>query len=129
MVPTLTVHGGSLHFCNSIGTYFWCRNLCEADDPHISSCDACQHYKEPGQGQREVPPRNETAIQGSNIAINLISPWKVNTGGRDIIIKALTVINICTTRRDVVQVGDSTRKQVTIHFENCWPQDTRDLFK
>jgi hypothetical protein len=47
--------------------------------------------------------------------INLIDPWKVNVGGSgDLIIKALTVINICTTLGKIICIDDSTTKQVSI---------------
>jgi hypothetical protein len=67
----------------------------------------------------------ELAIAWSNIAINLIAPWKITIGGIDLIIKALTVIDICTTLGKVIpavhdSTVDATSKQITMHFKICW---------
>jgi hypothetical protein len=106
----LTTHGGSLRLHDSIGAFFWCHNLPKSIQHNISTCDVCQCYKDLGQ----------EAIPRSNVAINLIELRKVNTGGRDLIIKSLTIINICTTLEEIIQTNDATSEQVTMCFENCW---------
>jgi hypothetical protein len=67
----------------------------------------------------------ELAIAWSNITINLNGPWKITIGGIDLIIKALTVIDICTTLGKVIpavddSTVDATSKQVTMRLKICW---------
>jgi hypothetical protein len=50
----------------------------------------------------------------------LICPCKVNVGGRDLIIKALIIIDICSTLGGIVQIDDATSKQVAMRFGNGW---------
>jgi hypothetical protein len=43
---------------------------------------------------------SKTAIPLVDAAVDLINPWKVMVGGKDLPIKALTIINICTALHD-----------------------------
>ncbi len=104
----LTAHGGSSRIRDSIGAFFWCSKLRESVEHYVSICDACQRYKDVGRGQGQLPPRNETAIPWSDVAVDLIGPWKVNNGGRELVIKALTVIDVCTCLNKIVQIDNGT---------------------
>jgi hypothetical protein len=53
-------------------------------------------------------------IPWSGIAVNLIGPWKVNIGGRSLIIKALTTLQV---------------NQLPCVSKIVGLQDTRDLFE
>jgi hypothetical protein len=61
------------------------------------------------------------AIPWSNAIINLIGPWKVSIGGRDLIIKTVTAIDVVwPTLAETIWVYYSTGVQGAIPFENCW---------
>jgi hypothetical protein len=87
---------------------------------HIEAYDACQRYKDVGQVQGQVTPRNETAVPWSDVAVNLIGPWEVDVGQQQLVIQALTTINVATTLFEITRIKEKSSEHILMKFENSW---------
>ena len=56
----------------------------------ISICEACQCSKLPGTGFGEPPTRNTLLLRWSQVAVDLIGPWKITVAAQAIQFRALT---------------------------------------
>jgi hypothetical protein len=70
--------------------------------------------------QSEAPPRNETSVPWSDVAVDLIGPWKVQVGERLLEISALTSIDIASTLGEIIRIEEKTSEHVFQKFENLW---------
>ena len=52
--------------------------------------------------------------------MDLIGPWKVKVGERDLVFQALTCIDTVTNLAEVVRIDNKSAAYIAMHFENEW---------
>lgn len=128
----MTSHGGQTRVRATIEAFFYYPNLRDKIQEHISTCDACQRFKEPGRIAGEAPPRNETAIPWSDVAVDLIGPWRIVVNDAILEFSALTSIDIATTLLEIVRVDEKNSDYIFNKFSTSWlaryPRPTRVIF-
>lgn len=117
---SLTGHGGITRVKESMSAYFWFPNLHDAVEAFIKTCDACQRYKSPGRIHGEAPARLELSDPWSEVAVDLIGPWKVLVDGRMLSVYALTSIDMATTLSEIIRIEDKTSEHIAMKFEQSW---------
>jgi transposase InsO family protein len=113
-------HVDSSQEYNSIRSIFWFPHMCRRIDAYVHSCDTCQRYKDAGQGQGELPPREDTSVPFEEVTVNLVGPWSINIEGNTLEIQALTIIDIATTLSEAVCIEDKSSQHISNLFENNW---------
>ena len=68
----------------------------------VNRCDSCQRYKAVVRGHGETAGREAAVLPWHDVAVDLIGPWEVNTGGQLLQLNALTIIDLVTNLVEVV---------------------------
>jgi len=129
---SITSHGGQTRTRQSIETFFYYPNLRDKIKEHIDACDSCQRNKDSGKIQGHAPPRDETAVPFSDVAVDLVGPWKVMVNGRIIEIFALSSICVASSLFELIRVDEKSSQHVWQKFVNSWlaryPRPLRVIF-
>ena len=104
----------------SIETFFYFPNLRQAIHEHISKCDACQRFKDQGPIHSQNPPRNETAVPWSDVAVEIIGPWTIDVNNTVFSFSALTAIDISTGLFEIKKIEEKTSDHAWQQFRNAW---------
>ena len=83
-------------------------------------CEECQKNKLLGAGYGLLPPRQAPFMLWSEVAVDLIGPWKIDLNGVEIEFKALTCIDPVTNLVEIMRVENQTAEHVAQQFENAW---------
>lgn len=84
-------------------------------------CDACQRYKVEGRGYGHLPARDVRTAPWEQVDVDLIGPWKVQTGtGRVYEFLALTSIDRVTGLPELIRIDNKTSEHVASKFEESW---------
>ena len=68
---------GMTRFNATIATHFYHPTSKARVEHIVTVCEACQRTKLPGTGFGELPPRNALLLPWSEVAVDLIGPWKI----------------------------------------------------
>jgi transposase InsO family protein len=113
-------HVGSSRLYESIAIHFYHPGLQNLIDELVSRCDTCQRYKLPGRGYGESPARQAPLTPWSEVAVDLIGPWKVTVRGQEIEFNALTCIDPVTNLVELCRISNKTAAHVGQMFKNSW---------
>ena len=80
----------------------------------------CQRKKLPGTGFGELPPRNALLLPWSEVAVDLIGPWKITVAAQAIEFRALTCIDTVTNLAEISRINNKTSEYIAMKFENDW---------
>eukprot|EP00957_Ditylum_brightwellii_P203516 15334982-Ditylum_brightwellii.AAC.1 len=76
--------------------------------------------RQPGPGYGMLPPRIAPLVPWSDIAVDLIGPWKLNIQGVEVEFNALTSIDLVSNLAEIVRFDNKTAEHVAQKFENSW---------
>ena len=77
------------------------------------NCDAYQHYRVDGRVMGYLPARDVRAAPWEQVVVDLIEPWKVQTGtGQIYQCLALTSIDRVTGLAELIQIDNKTSNHV-----------------
>ena len=81
----------------------------------------CQRNKNQTHAYGHLPPRVDVSIPWEEIAVDTIGPWVLEVPGVGVLnIKALTVVDTCTTLAELVRVENGTAAHAAFKLEQCW---------
>ena len=83
-------------------------------------CNVCQHFKLPGAGYGKLPPKEAILMPWEEVHVDLIGPWKVKLGTKEVEFNALTCIDPVTNLVELVRIENKTSAHIAKQFENCW---------
>ena len=83
-------------------------------------CDLCQRHKLPGKGYGLLPERDITTQPFQEVAVDLIGPWPVKVGNKNVTFMALTIIDPVTNLTELVRVDNKTAEHVSNKFAYTW---------
>eukprot|EP00957_Ditylum_brightwellii_P010772 816324-Ditylum_brightwellii.AAC.2 len=83
-------------------------------------CASCQMNRQPGPGYGMLPPRLAPLMPWSDIAVDLIGPWKINIQGVEVEFNALTSIDLVSNLAEIVRIDNKTAEHIAQKFENSW---------
>ena len=114
-------HVGSNRLIQTLTAFFYIPDLQSKVNEYISKCDSCQRNKAQARGYGHLPPRVDISIPWEEIAIDTIGPWTLDVPGVGRLqIKALTVVDTCTTLSELVRVENGTAAHAGFKLEQCW---------
>jgi transposase InsO family protein len=113
-------HCGTVRLANSLLTHLWFPNARPRISTFVSSCEACQRNKQPGRGYGHLPPKNDIAQPWEEVAVDLIGPWTLRVPTGDLVVHAITMIDITTTLTETVRIENKTSSHCALQFENHW---------
>jgi hypothetical protein len=69
----------------------------------------------------ELPPRNALLLQWSEVAVDLIGPWKkITVATQAIEFRALTCIDTVTNLAEISRINNKSSEYIAMKFENDW---------
>ena len=83
-------------------------------------CDVCQQFKLTGAGFGKLPAKEAILMPWEEVHVDLIGPWKIKIGTKEVEFNALTCIDPVTNLVEMVRIENKTSKHVAQQFENCW---------
>ena len=113
-------HIGMNRLYDTISMHFFHKDLRNKVEDIVSRCDTCQRFKQAGRGYGETAPREAALSPWSEIACDLIGPWKLDVGNQRRTFSALTIIDTVTNLVEVVRLDNHSAAHVALHFENTW---------
>ena len=114
-------HAGSNRVYSTMAKHFHHLKLAEEAKRLTSTCDPCQRYKNSTLEYGKLPPRLANDVPWSDIAVDLIGPWKIrDQNGMDHAFHALTIIDTVTNYCEIIQLKNKTAEHVAMQFENNW---------
>jgi Integrase zinc binding domain len=97
------------------------RNLQNAVNEYVKTCDTCQHSKIQRTQYGELPERIADSIPWSTVAVDCIGPWQIQDVHRMThVFNALTIIDIITKYLELVRFDNKTAEHVAMQFKNQW---------
>ena len=114
-------HAGTNRLATTIRNHLWFPSIDRRVQEFVNSCAICQHNKNPGMPYGHTAPREETSQPFSDIAVDLIGPWKIrvpNLG--ELSINAVTITDICTTLSEIQRIESKHSDHVAMQVENAW---------
>jgi Integrase zinc binding domain len=114
-------HTGYQRVYDAISMYFGHNKLSETVKEYTKKCDACQQCKIARVDYSELPPRIANNVPWSDVAIDLIGPWKFrDVRGFEHSFRALTIIDMVTNYVEIIRLNNKTAEHVAMQFENNW---------
>jgi RNase H-like domain found in reverse transcriptase/Integrase zinc binding domain/Reverse transcriptase (RNA-dependent DNA polymerase) len=113
-------HVGASRLLDTIAMHSWHPKLRLTVEEVVSKCDPCQRYKSPGQSYGELPVREAVIAPWTEVAVDLIGPWKIKIGNRLYHFQALTCIDPATGFAELIRIRNRSSEHVAILFENQW---------
>ena len=95
-------------------------------NPHLRSkcdkyvCTECQKHKADGKGWGLLPEREVTAEPFTDVAVDLVGPWKITVGSKTIEFNALTCIDMTTNLVELVRIKNKTSAHISRQFAQTW---------
>ena len=111
-------HCGVSRLCDTIRVHChhpMLKSLCEQ-----YRCEVCQKNKLLGAGYGELPQREAPLVPWSEVAVDLIGPWKIDINGQEVEFSALTSIDMVTNLVELIRIENRTSNHVAQQFENSW---------
>lgn len=126
-------HTGITRLIKTISNHLYFPDYDKKCKDFVTTCDACQRFKDPGPGHGELPERQDTANPFDEVAVDVTGPWKVpvqNIG--HIVFHCLTCIDTATTLCEIARIEDTTSQTVSDRFNQIWlsryPAPTRCIY-
>ena len=113
-------HCGASRLIASLRNHLWIPNLKELANTFVSQCEICQRNKFAGPGYGELPPRNDVAQPWEEVSVDLVGPWSVTIPMGEIVVHALTIIDVTTTLSEAIRIENKTSEHVAMQFTNQW---------
>ena len=113
-------HCGVNRLISSLRAHLWIPHLKEQVTDFVSHCDHCQRYKFPGPGYGELPPWNDVAIPWEEVSVDLVGPWKIQLPIGELIVHAITMIDMTSTLAECIRIKNKTACHCTMQFKNHW---------
>lgn len=82
--------------------------------------DNCHMCKNQGRQHGHLAARQAPLLPRNECAVDLIGPWTIKMGNKDLIFKALTSIDPVTNLMEIVRIDDKTSRHVAQKFSNSW---------
>lgn len=83
-------------------------------------CDICQREKLPGAGYGFLPERELNAEPWTEVAVDLIGPWKIEVNGQEVELNALTCIDTTTNLVELTRIDDKSATHIRDKFTQAW---------
>ena len=83
-------------------------------------CADCQRYKLDGKGYGLLPEREVTAEPFSDMAVDLIGPWKIPIGNKMVEFNALTCIDQAKNLVELIRIKNKTSRHIRHKFAQTW---------
>ena len=83
-------------------------------------CDICQREKLPGAGYGFLPERELNAEPWTEVAVDLIGPWKIDVNGQEVELNALTCIDTTTNLVELTRIEEKTSIHIRDKFTQAW---------
>ena len=113
-------HIGSNRLFDTMSMHFYNPKLKAQVETIVSTCDACQRFKNHGRGLGELAPREAALIPWQEVAVDLIGPWTLQVAGQELKFLALTIIDTVTNLIELVRIHASNAAHIALLFENTW---------
>ena len=83
-------------------------------------CEHCQKHKLSGRGYGLLPEREMRVAPWTEVAVDLIGPWKVKVSGRVVEFNALTCIDTASNLVELIRIDEKLSPHVTRKFKQAW---------
>ena len=83
-------------------------------------CDICQREKLPGPGYGFLPERELNAEPWSEVAVDLIGPWKIEVNNIEVELNALTCIDTTTNLVELIRIDKKEMGHIRDKFTQAW---------
>ena len=83
-------------------------------------CEHCQKHKLSGRGYGLLPEREMRVAPWTEVAVDLIGPWKVKVSGCVVEFNALTCIDTASNLVELIRIDKKSSPHVTHKFEQAW---------
>jgi hypothetical protein len=113
-------HCGTSRLADTIRMQFFHPMLQHFCEKEVQKCDPCQRLKNVGRGHGETASREAPLLPWQDVAVDLIGPWTVSIGDRELKFSALTMIDMVTNLVEIVRIDNKSAAHVAMHFENTW---------
>ena len=113
-------HIGTSRLTDTMSMTFYHPKLRDTVEAVLKPCDECQRFKNVQRGHGHTAPREARLLPWSDIAVDLIGPWKLTIGNRTVEFRALTIIDLVTNLVELVRINSKTSREVTHAFVNTW---------
>ena len=124
MQPTIQWYHETLGHCGinrlyeSIKQHFYVPSLKQKCEMY--RCENYQKNKLIGAGYGLLPPREAPIVPWSEVMVDLIGPWRIQTNDEDIYFNKLTYIDPVTNLVEIIRIENKTAEHVARKFEKCW---------
>ena len=118
---TTLCHPGINRTEESISQHVWWNKMRDQITNHVKSCPTCQRNKRKQKKYGLLPPKEAEAIPWDKLCIDLIGPYTIRRKGqKDLVCKAVTMIDPATGWFEVHQIGDKRSDTVSNVAEQEW---------
>ena len=114
------LHVGSTRLTSSISTHFYHPQLDERVSNFVKRCQDCQRFKRPGIGFGHLAPRECFFQPFTEVAVDMIGPWRVRVNNEMLVFKALTMIDTVSNLVELVNCTTGTGEEISRRFEHAW---------
>ena len=83
-------------------------------------CDICQREKLPGPGYGFLPERELNAEPWTEVAVDLIGPWKIEVNNVEVELNALTCIDTTTNLVELIRIDNKQMDHIRDKFTQAW---------
>ena len=84
------------------------------------ACNGCQKHKLDGKGYGLLSMRDLKDQSFEEVAVDLISPWKVQARGKAYEFNALTAIDTVKNLVEIIRIDCKTPEHITKRFAQSW---------
>eukprot|EP00957_Ditylum_brightwellii_P120082 9163373-Ditylum_brightwellii.AAC.1 len=95
---------------DTIRDYFKLPGLRQACEEY--HCTSYQLNRQPGPGYGMLPPRIAPLIPWSDVAVDLIGPWKITIKSEEIEFNALIIIDLVSNLAEIIPIDNKTSEHV-----------------
>ena len=113
-------HVGIVRLYETMSLHFYHRNMRTRIQCLVRDCDPGQRHKLPGKGYGELPPREAQLAAWQEIAVDLISPWKIRVNDQHVTFRALSIIDTVTNLPELARINSKSAAHVGLQLENAW---------
>jgi len=83
-------------------------------------CEHCQKHKLSGKGYGLLPERELRVAPWTEVAVDLIGPWKLQVHGKPVEFNALTCIDTASNLVELIRIDNKSCPHVTEKFKQAW---------
>ncbi|KAG7340303.1 integrase core domain containing protein [Nitzschia inconspicua] len=113
-------HCGVSRLADTLRMHFYHPQLQQTCESEVRKCDPCQRLKNVGRGHGETASREASLLPWQDVAVDLIGPWTISIGNKNLTFSALTIVDMVTNLVEVVRIDNKAAAHVAMHFENSW---------